>query len=208
MSHYPVALELADRPVLVVGGGPVAERKVDGALAADARVTVVSPRVTARLAALAGAGRIRYLAREYRPGDVEGHDLVLVAVDEEAVTAAVVTEARARRIWVNAADDPLRCDFVLPAILRRGALVVAVTTGGASPALARAVRDRLARLLGEEYAELTALVAEVRRELCAADASPGAEAWHRALADDLPELVRGGHAAEAGRRLRERLGAG
>ena len=208
MAPYPVALELAGRPVLVVGGGAVGERKVDGLLAAGARVTVLSPRLTTRLSALAGEGRIRHLARAYRVGDLQGYDLVFLAVPDDSVTAAVVAEARARRVWVNAADDPARCDFILPAVLRRGELVVAVTTGGASPALARAIRDRLEPVVTEEYAELTALVAEVRRELRAAGASPAADRWCRALGDDLRQLVREGRPEEARRRLRERLGAG
>ncbi|MGH7392054.1 MAG: precorrin-2 dehydrogenase/sirohydrochlorin ferrochelatase family protein [Candidatus Rokuibacteriota bacterium] len=208
MSHYPVVLDLAGRPVLVVGGGAVGERKVEGLLAAGARVTVVAPRLTARLAALAGEGRLRHVAREYRAGDVDDHVLVFVAVGDEAVAHAVRLEARARRVWTNVADDPARCDFILPSVLRRGELVVAVTTGGASPALARAVRERLESVVGEEYGALTALVADVRRELRAMAASPEADAWNQALGDDhLSRLVREGRSDEARRRLRERLGA-
>ncbi len=207
MGYYPVALDVTGRPVLVVGGGAVAERKVEGLVAAGARVTVVAPRVTLRLAALAAEGRLRHVAREYRDGDVVGHDLVFVAVGAEAVGRAVGDEARALGAWVNVADDPARCDFILPSVLRRGDLLVAVTTGGTSPALARAVRERLEGVVTEEYAGLAALVADVRRELRASAASPDAVAWSRALDDDLRRLVRDGRSDEARRRLRQRLGA-
>ncbi len=207
MGYYPVALDVTGRPVLVVGGGAVAERKVEGLVAAGARVTVVAPRVTLRLAALAAEERLRHVPREYRDGDVVGHDLVFVAVGDEAVGRAVGDEARARGAWVNVADDPARCDFILPSVLRRGDLLVAVTTGGTSPALARAVRERLEGVVTEEYAGLAALVADVRRELRASAASPDAVAWSRALDDDLRRLVRDGRSDEARRRLRQRLGA-
>lgn len=208
MGYYPVALDLGSRPVVVIGGGAVAERKVEGLRQAGARVTVVARRLTPALAALAEQGGIRHVGREYRDADLDGHDLVFVAVDDPAVSDLVTSDARRRRIWVNAADDPAHCDFVLPAVLRRGDLLVAVSTGGASPALARAVRERLASVVTEEYAELTDVVAEVRRELRRDAASPDAEVWQRALDDDLPRLLREGRRDEARRRLRERLGAG
>lgn len=207
VGYYPVALDLTGRPVVVVGGGAVAERKVEGLLEAGARVTIVAPRVTTALAALAEEGRVRHLARDYRDGDVDGHDLVFVAVDDDSVSRAVGGEASARGAWVNTADDPARCDFILPSVLRRGDLVIAVTTGGASPALARAVREQLERVVTEDYGELTALVADVRRELRARAASPDAAAWSHALDDDLRRLVRAGRGEDARRRLRERLGA-
>ncbi|HXH84952.1 MAG TPA: bifunctional precorrin-2 dehydrogenase/sirohydrochlorin ferrochelatase, partial [Candidatus Tectomicrobia bacterium] len=138
---YPVCLRLTGRPCVVIGGGAVAERKVDGLLAAGAAVTIVSPLVTPRLARWAADGWIRHVRRAYRVGDLRGHRLAFVATDDGAVTAAVAAEARARGVWVNAADEPAHCDFALPAVLRRGALAVAVGTGGASPALAAVVRD-------------------------------------------------------------------
>ncbi len=206
MGYYPVALELTGRPVVVIGGGVVAERKVEGLLASGASVTVVAPRLTAALAALAKSGRVSHLARAYRRGDLSGHDLVFVAVDDAAVSRAAADEAHTRGTWVNAADDPARCDFILPSVLRRGDLVVAVSTGGASPALARAVREQLERVVTDDYAALAALVADVRRELRAGAVRPDADAWHRALDDDLRRLVRTGGIEEARRRLSERLG--
>lgn len=208
MAHYPLFVDLAGRPVLVVGGGAVAERKVEGLLAAGAAVTVVAPEATEAIARHAGSGRIAWERRGYRAGDVEGRALVFVATDDAAVTLAVAAEARARGVWVNAADDPDHCDFVLPSVFRRGALVVAVSTGGVSPALARAVRERLEAVLPREYEALAEVVGEVRRELRSRAPGPDADAWRRALADDdLRDLVAQGRPEEARRRLLARLGA-
>ena len=188
-SYYPVFLDLTDRPCLVVGGGPVAEAKVEGLLAAGARVTVVSPTVTARLAGWAAEGWLLHLAREYRAGDVEGRRLALVATDDPAVTRAVVAEGRARSVWVNAADEPARCDFILPAVIRRGRLVVAVSTGGASPAAARAIREELEGYLTEEHAALVELAAEAREDLRRRGVSPGPAGWRGALDERLRRLI-------------------
>ncbi|MBI3635099.1 MAG: bifunctional precorrin-2 dehydrogenase/sirohydrochlorin ferrochelatase [Candidatus Rokubacteria bacterium] len=207
MGYYPIALDLTGRRAVVIGGGPVGERKVAGLLAAGARVTVVAPRLTPALSALVSQGRIDHVARVYRGGDLDGHQLALVAVDDPTVTRAVVTDARVARIWVNAADEPELCDFILPSVLRRGDLVVAVTTGGASPALARTVRERLEAVLGEEYGELAAVAAEVRRELRRDTVRPDATTWCEALADDdLRRFVRAGRRDDARRRLRHCLG--
>jgi siroheme synthase-like protein len=185
----------------------VAERKVDGLLEAGARVTVVSPRLTDRLARLAGEGRLDWVPSRYRHGDLAGAALAFVAVGDAAVTRAVAEEARDLGIWVNAADDPARSDAVLPAVVRRGDLVVAVGTGGASPALAGAVRDEIAAFLPADYAALTDLAREVRADLRRHGRSADGEAWRGALGADLRVLLAEGRHGEAARRLRERLGA-
>ena len=202
-ARYPIVLDVTDRLCLVVGGGPIAEGKVRGLLAAGARVTVVSPALTPALAALAAEGRIAHRARDYADGDLEGAALALAATGDRAVSAAVLAEGRARGVWVNAADDPERCDFFLPAVLRRGALAVAVSTGGASPALTRAVRDELERRLPAELGELVDVVAEVRRELRERAVPVSAEAWRGALDDELARL----HSAAPRDLVRARLRA-
>ncbi|HMB84890.1 MAG TPA: bifunctional precorrin-2 dehydrogenase/sirohydrochlorin ferrochelatase, partial [Methylomirabilota bacterium] len=143
MAYYPVCLEMAGRRCLVVGAGTVAERKVNGLLGAGARVTVVSPSATERLLDWARAGRIGMTLREYAADDLAGHSIVFAATDDGLVNAEVARDARAAGVLINAADDPAHCDFILPAVLTRGDLTVAVSTGGASPALARVVRDEL-----------------------------------------------------------------
>ncbi len=201
MGYFPIFLDLTNRPCVVVGGGPVAARKVEGLLEAGASVTVVSPSLSAPLEALAKEGRIRHVGREYGPGDLIGCQLAFVATDDGEVNAAVGREGRERAVWVNAADDPARCDFILPAILRRGELVVAVATGGANPALSRAIREELEAYFTEDYAVLAQIMAEVRRELKERGRVPGWEAWRQALDGDFRRLIAEGRREEAKARL-------
>lgn len=203
---YPVTLDLQGRPCLVVGGGVIAERKAAGLLDTGARVTVVSPTLSPGLMALATDGRFAWRPREYAEGDTAGFFLVMVATDDDAVNAAVAAEARASGVLVNCADDAERCDFILPAVLRRGAVTVAVSTGGASPIMARLVREEIDAALPAEYGALTDLVADVRVALRRRGLSLDAERWRRALDGELRRLVTAGQATEARQRLVERLG--
>jgi siroheme synthase-like protein len=203
---YPVALDLTGRPCLVVGGGAVAERKVAALVEAGARVTVVSPSLTPALLRLAAEAPLRWRPREYVAGDAAGFVLVMVATDDRVVNTAVAAECRERGIWVNCADDPARCDFILPSVLRRGAVTVAVSTGGQSPTMARLVREELDALLPREVAVLTDVVASVRRALSEDGLSLDAERWRQVLDGELRSLVAAGRTTEARARLRERLG--
>jgi len=149
---YPVMLDLVDRLCLVVGGGAVAERKVERLVEAGARVTVVSPSLTQRLLRLATDAQLRWRPREYVPGDVDGFVLAMVATDDAAVNAAVAAECRERGVLINCTDDPAHCSFILPSVLKRGSLTVTVSTGGASPTMARLVREELETLLPSDAA--------------------------------------------------------
>src|SRR5262245_6754714 len=206
MGWYPVTLPLQGRPCVVIGGGQIAQRKVEGLLGAGAAVTVISPTLTTGLSALARVRRIRHTRRGYQAGDLTGFFLAFVATDEGSVNGSVAREGRRRGVLVNAADDPAHCDFILPSVLRRGALTVAVATGGATPALARAVREELEDRVGKEYAPLAEVVAQVRRELQARGHRVDATTWRRALDTPLRRLVARGRRAEARRRLLSRLG--
>jgi precorrin-2 dehydrogenase/sirohydrochlorin ferrochelatase len=205
MGYYPVLVELAGRTCVVIGGGTVGERKVDGLVAAGAEVLVVSPDLTPTLRVLRDGGLIRHVARAYQPGDLAGAALAFTALDDRAVTAAVAEEARARGVWLNAADDPASCSFILPAVLRRGVLTVAVASGGASPALTRALRDHLETALGPEWATLAELAAEARRELRAAGGTADGATWRRALAPDVRALIVANRVDDARTLLRARL---
>ena len=207
MGAYPLVVDLFERSCVVVGGGAIAERKVDGLLAAGAAVSVVSPTLNPRLVALVRSGDIRHVCRRYRRGDLTGFTLAFVATGDRRVAAAVAREGRRRGVWVNAADDPPHCDFFLPSVLRRGPLLVAVATGGASPALARAVREEIERLLPPGYAALAETVAEVRRALRARGLRPDAATWSHALSTEVRHVSAGGRADEARARLLDRLGA-
>jgi precorrin-2 dehydrogenase/sirohydrochlorin ferrochelatase len=163
--RYPVMLDLEGRVCLVVGGGVVAARKISGLLYAGARVTVVSPVLAPAVLDIARDGRLRWWPREYAEGDVAGFALVMVATDDDGVNARVAAEARERSVWVNCADDPAHCDFILPSVLRRGPLTVAVSTCGVSPTVAHMVREELEEVLPPDYVALTEVVADVRRWL-------------------------------------------
>jgi len=203
---YPIVVDLTGRPCLVIGGGAVALRKVAGLVEAGARVTVLSPWLTPALLRLAAEAPLRWRPREYAQGDAAGFTLVMVATDDRAVNAAVAAECRERGIWVNCADDPARCDFILPSVLRRGAVTVAVSTGGRSPTLARLLREDLDALLPRDVAPLTEVIADVRRSLREDGVSLDAERWRQALDGELRSLVAAGRTTQARARLRELLG--
>jgi precorrin-2 dehydrogenase/sirohydrochlorin ferrochelatase len=207
MGYYPVFLEMKDRRCVVIGGGAVAERKVEGLVAVGANITVISPAITDGLRDLLAQGAIRHVAREYIAGDRAGYDLVFVATDNSEINAAVSGEARSLRIWVNSADDPDHCDFILPAMIRRGDLAVAVSTGGVSPAVTRAVREELDEYFTADYARFVQIAGEVRRELQEQSVSPGADAWNRALQGDFRRLIREERPVQAKALLLETLGA-
>ena len=207
MGYYPVFLEMKDRRCVVIGGGAVAERKVEGLVTAGANVTVISPGITDGLKELLKQGAIRHVAREYQTGDRAGYDLVFVATDNLEINAVVSSEARSLRIWVNSADDPDHCDFMLPAVIRRGDLAVAVSTGGVSPAVTRAVREELDEYFNADYARFVQIAGEVRRELREKSVSPGASAWNRALQGDFRRLIKEGKPEQAKELLLETLGA-
>ena len=145
---YPLFMDVAGRRCVVVGGGGVASRKARGLLGSGARVTVVAPEVAPEIEAM----EVKVERRPYAPGDLAGAALAFAATDRREVNAAVAREARESGIPVNVADRPAEGDFALPSVLRRGGMQVAVSTGGASPTLARRIRDALEPSFGAEWA--------------------------------------------------------
>jgi precorrin-2 dehydrogenase/sirohydrochlorin ferrochelatase len=173
MKTYPICLiGLEHQPTIVVGGGQVAARKVLGLLDAGAHVKVIAPRLAPALCALAAAGLINVCERDYHPGDLAGAFLVIAATDDPAVNQHVWAEARQCRSLINVVDDPTHSNFIVPAQVRRGEVNIAITTGGASPALARRLRERLEHVIGPEYADLAEVLAQTRSVLLARH-SPG-----------------------------------
>ncbi|MGH7383688.1 MAG: precorrin-2 dehydrogenase/sirohydrochlorin ferrochelatase family protein, partial [Candidatus Rokuibacteriota bacterium] len=169
-------------------------------------LTVVSPTVTRQIDDWAREGRIRWIPRGYESSDLTGQSLAFVATDDGSANADVARDGRAAGVPINAADDPAHCDFFLPAVLKRGDLTVAVSTGGASPALSRAVRDELAAYLArEDYGALVGVAADVRRALRDQGARAPWERWRNALGPELRSLVTAGRLEEARERLREDL---
>lgn len=200
-TYYPLLLDLEGKRCLIVGGGAVAERRAAGLLEAGAAVTVVSRRLTAQLAAWAGEGRVRAMTRPYAEGLAELAEaaLVFAATDRADVNLRVRAEAKALGLWVNVASDGEGGDFIVPAVVRRGRLTLAVSTGGASPALAARLRRRLAEQFGEDYAPHLERLHTLRSALRQASAEAGQrQAMLRELAawEALPPGSAGADAAE------------
>jgi len=201
MRYYPVFLDIAGKPVVVIGGGNIAHQKVVGLLKVGAEVTVVSPELNPEMASLAGQGKFRHVIRDYEAGDLEGYVLAFVATDDRSVNSTVADEGKARKVWVNAVDDPPYCDFIMPAIAEQGDLIVALSTSGKSPAMARKMREEIEAFLTEDYALMLTLAAEVRAELRDKGILVDADVWNKALDGELKRMLADGRRQEAKVRL-------
>lgn len=182
MGHqFPVNLNLEGRCVLVVGGGRIALRKTEQILPTGAEITVVAPEIRSDFDAL-DVVRVR---RGFRDADLDGVRLVVTATGVREVDQAVFDGAERRGIWVNSADDPDRCTFTLPAVVRRGALMVTTSTAGASPALSSYLRARIAEMLDGQWASVVDDLAERRREFHSRGISTETIDWHPIIDDVL-----------------------
>jgi precorrin-2 dehydrogenase / sirohydrochlorin ferrochelatase len=164
-TYYPVYIQLRDQPCVVIGGGKIAEGKVEGLLAVQAQVTVISPNLTPQLHELEKQKRITYLARTYQPGDLTGAFVVICATDQAEINHQVWQEATANGQLVNVVDDTPRCNFIAPSILRKGDLTIAISTSGKAPVLAVRLKERFQRELGPEYERFLELAGELREPL-------------------------------------------
>lgn len=181
MKHYTICLiGLNTRRSIVIGGGIVAERKVKGLLSAGAHVKVISPQLTSDLQQKADSGEIELLKRRYQEGDLNDAHLVIAATNDPNVNQSVWVEAMRHGCLVNVVDDPQHSNFILPAVVQRGEISLAISTGGNSPALARRLRERIEQQIGPEYGILAELLGELRPEIVA-EFSDGAERLQAAL---------------------------
>jgi precorrin-2 dehydrogenase / sirohydrochlorin ferrochelatase len=162
VPFYVACLRLSERRCLVVGGGEIGLEKVEGLLACDAAVTLVAPTAHPELERLAAEGSITWHPREYHRGDLEGSFLVIAATGDSEVNISVHEHAEARAMLVNVVDVPPLCNFILPAIIRSGPLAIAISTAGASPALAKRMKREIAALFGDEYARLAVILNDSR----------------------------------------------
>ena len=209
MAYYPVYLNLTGRLSVVVGGGKIAEGKVLGLLEAEARVTIIAPEVTAALRELAGSSKIDWIARSYQEGDLQGASLAISATDDRGVNKRVWDEARANGILVNVVDDPPYCDFIAPAIVRRGDITLAISTNGRMPALAAHLRRELEKSFGDEYVQLLDLTAPLREELAAKHLAYTVrqQLWRKLFEEtDVIDLLRRGETEKARSLAKEVLG--
>lgn len=165
MSLFPIFLKLTGRPCIVIGAGNLAESKIESLQAANARVSVIAPNASPRIVAMAKSGEIAWQQREYATGDLAGNFLAIAATDNPAVNRAVFAEAEAVGILINAVDDPPFCDFYFPSVVRRGDLQIAISTAGASPALAQRLRKEINSLLPLDTGDWLAELGNLRREV-------------------------------------------
>ncbi len=164
-SLFPAFLKLSGRRCLVVGAGPVAEEKIEGLLRARAKVNVVAPQATPKIRAWARARKIRLTARGFQAADLKGVFVVVAATSSPALHRAIFRQARRRGVLCNIVDDPAHCDFYYGSVVRRGALQIAISTGGQSPALAQRLRKRMEREFGLEYARWLEELGKARKRL-------------------------------------------
>jgi precorrin-2 dehydrogenase/sirohydrochlorin ferrochelatase len=192
MSFYPICLDLAGRLCVVVGGGRVAERKVSGLLTCGAQVSVISPELTDELLRRHKDGIIKWIQREYRPGDLEQAFLVIAATDDEETQEQVFEEAAAHNLLLNVADVPQRCNFILPATVRQGDLIISISTAGKSPALARKLRIELEKRFGVEYRVLVDILGAIRPIILASglEQSDNEQLFKQLLHDDMAGWIR------------------
>ncbi|MBI5040289.1 MAG: uroporphyrinogen-III C-methyltransferase [Gammaproteobacteria bacterium] len=210
MEFLPVFLKLDGQPCLVVGGGTVAARRVTLLRKAGGHVTVVAPELSSELAELASTGVIAHRARRFEAADLNGMRVVIGATDVAEVNAEVSRLAQARSLPVNVVDNPELCSFIVPSILDRSPVLVAVSTGGASPVLARQLRTRMETLIPSAYGRLAAMIEEYREPAKQrfADADTRRRFWEEVLESPVAELVFAGREADARRRIEQALAKG
>jgi uroporphyrin-III C-methyltransferase/precorrin-2 dehydrogenase/sirohydrochlorin ferrochelatase len=207
MDFLPIFLNIRDRHCLVVGGGEVASRKVSLLHKAGARITVVSPEICPTLAQMAEAGEIAHRQRAYQHSDLENARLVIAATNDKALNRQVSEQADAERIPVNVVDQPPLCSFIVPSIIDRSPVVAAVSTGGASPVLARLIRARLETLIPAGYGRLAELANRFRDRVKSRFTNPSERRrfWEKVLESGVAERVFSGHMAEADTAMEQAL---
>lgn len=210
MENLPIFMNLKDRPALVVGGGTVAARKAELLLLAGASVTVIAPRVRNEMRRMIDTGRVVWREQVFGPGLVRGVRIVIAATDNDAVNRLVFEECERHAIPVNVADQPKLCSFILPSIIERGPLTMAISTGGRSPILARLLKARLEALIPAGFGQLTELLGRYRGAVKQRFAEPQTRKrfWERMLDGPLVSLATSGRIAQAERVIEEALAAG
>ncbi|MDQ7096904.1 bifunctional precorrin-2 dehydrogenase/sirohydrochlorin ferrochelatase [Desulfosporosinus sp. PR] len=197
-QYYPIFMDLKAQPVLVVGGGIVALRKVQTLLQHEAVVYIVSPRLVPELQELVDGKSCIWLEKEYSPEDLQEAVLVFSCTEKEDVNAQVSADTRAHHRPVNVVDDPEKCSFIVPSMLERGDLKIAVSTGGSSPIVARQVRAELEDLYGSEMAEYLRLLKKWRTSAkTKLEPEKRGVFWDRVTDGDVRELIKAGRSAEA-----------
>lgn len=210
MRYYPVHLDIKNRNCLIVGGGAVGTRKVITLLECGAKVSVVSPEPSQQLTKLASEGAITLAQRAYQSADLKDTFLVIGATDDENLNQQISNDAAQANILCNIADRPEACNFILPSIVRRGDLVITISTSGKSPALAKQLRQKLETQFGQEYTEFLLLMGAIRKRLLSQAHEPEAhkDLFNNLIDSDLLQLMQSGKTEEINSLLYKILGKG
>ena len=206
--YYPLLLHFQNRDVVVVGGGPVAERKVKALLDCHARVKLISPRITQGLKRIVRQGQVHWYSRPFRKSDLRGAFLIFAATDDPEVNHLIATSTKKGRKLINVANLPGESNFLVPAVVRRRNLIIAVSTSGHTPALARKIRQELERAFGHEFSRFIEILGKVRKALMASipQQSQRKRILNRLIHSEVLDLLRSGHFATAKRRVQEITG--
>ena len=205
-SYYPIFLNIKGKLCVVVGGGEVAERKVETLVEQGAQVMVISQRITKGLGNLGRQGVIQVMLRDYCPGDLSGALVAIAATDDARVNRQIAEDGVRWGVLVNVVDDPEASDFIVPSQFCRGDVVIAISTGGHSPALAKKIRTEMESHIGPEYDSLVQLLSQLRAELKQSGSNPAGDAWQEALdLEALLPLLRAGRVEEARKILLDNL---
>jgi precorrin-2 dehydrogenase/sirohydrochlorin ferrochelatase len=206
--YYPLFLDLQHRDVVVVGGGPVAERKVKALLDCHAQVKLISPKITPGLKRIVRKRQVQWHRRPFRKGDLRRASLVFATTDNLEVNHLITASARKSHKLVNVANLPGESNFLVPAVVRRGNLIIAVSTSGHSPALARKIRQELDRAFGHELSRFIEILGKIRQALMERIPHQGQRKriLDRLIHSEVLDLLRSGHLAQAKRRIREITG--
>lgn len=207
MDFYPIMIDISNRLCTVIGGGIIAERKTESLLGCGARVRVISPEVTPALAQWAEEGRLVVISRGYQVGDLFGSYLVISATDNMAVNEAVAVEANCRGVLLNVVDIPRLCNFIVPGVVQRGPLVITVSTGGASPAMAKKIRQDLEAMYGPEYDVFLQLLGSLREDVKARFATQAQRQrlWETIIESDILALIAAGKTDQAEESMRHAI---
>ena len=196
-EYYPVYLNLAGKRCVILGGGTIAQGKIAALRDAGARITVISPEATDGIKRAAQRGDVAFEQREYQAGDLEGAFIAVAATNVWHVNRQIYEEAEERGVLLNVVDDPDQCTFIAPSIVRRDPITLAVSTGGASPALARKMRETLAEAPALKWADLAAALGRARRVIKEKRTVIDPTRWQCVITEDLLKLVQEGHEDQA-----------
>ena len=196
-DYYPAYLNLAGKKCVILGGGTIAQGKIAGLRDAGAVITIISPDATAGIQRAAQNGHVQWLEREYQPGDLEGAFIAVAATNVWHVNREIYDEAEKLGVLLNVVDDPDLCTFIAPSVVKRDPVTLAISTGGASPALARKLRETLADHPALEWADLAGVLARARQEVKQRRVAIDPDRWQCCITQELLRLAQGGQEEEA-----------